>query len=68
MKNIYQNIKRNNPNKERKILIIIEDMIADMISAKNIDLIVFVTRYQDKLYIPFYYENFKQTRASANCI
>ena len=45
MKNIYQNIKRNNPNKERKILIIIEDMIADMISAKNIDLIVFVTRY-----------------------
>ena len=32
MDNIYKNIKENNPNKKRKILIIFHDMIADMIS------------------------------------
>ena len=32
MDKIYKNIKENNQNKKRKILIIFHDMIADMIS------------------------------------
>ena len=33
--NIYRNIKENNPNKKRKILIAFDDMIADMLSNKS---------------------------------
>ena len=31
MDNFYKNIKKYNPNKERKILIVVDDMIADII-------------------------------------
>ena len=34
MDNIYENIEEYNPSKERKILIVIDDMIADMLSNK----------------------------------
>ena len=34
MDNIYENIGEYNPSKERKILIVIDDMIADMLSNK----------------------------------
>ena len=34
MNYIYQNIEECNPNKELKILIVFDDMIADMISNK----------------------------------
>ena len=32
---IYKNIKKYNPNKKRKMLIIFDDMIADMLSNKK---------------------------------
>ena len=33
---IYKNIEEYNPNKKRKILIVFEDMIDDMLSNKKI--------------------------------
>ena len=36
MDNIYKNIEKYNPNKKRKILIVFEDMIDDMLSNKKI--------------------------------
>ena len=35
MDDIYKNIKEYNPNKKRKILIISDDVIADMLSNKK---------------------------------
>ena len=35
MNNIYENNEDYNPNKKRKILIVFEDMIADMLSSNN---------------------------------
>ena len=35
MDNIYKNIKEFNPNKKRKMLIVFDDMIADMLSNKR---------------------------------
>ena len=40
MENIYKNIEGYNPNKKRKILIVFEDMIADMLSNKKLNPIV----------------------------
>ena len=40
MDDIYKNIQEYNPNKKRKILIIFDDMIADMFSNKKLNLIV----------------------------
>ena len=40
MKDIYKNIEDYNPNKKRKILIIFDDMIADMLNNKEINQIV----------------------------
>ena len=40
MDDIYENIEEYNPNKQRKILIIFDDMIADMLSNKEINPIV----------------------------
>ena len=40
MANIYKNIDKYNPNKKRKILIVLDDMIADMLSNKKLTLIV----------------------------
>ena len=37
---IYQKIEKYNPNKKRKILIVFDDMIADMLSNKNLNPIV----------------------------
>ena len=37
---IYKNIEEYNPNKKRKILIIFDDMIVDMLSNKRLNLIV----------------------------
>ena len=36
MENIYKNIEEYNPNKKSKILIVFDDMIADMLSNKNL--------------------------------
>ena len=35
MDNTYENVKEYNPNKRRKILIVFDDMIADMLSSKK---------------------------------
>ena len=35
MNDIYKNIEEQNPNKERKILIVFDDMIADTLSNKK---------------------------------
>ena len=35
MDNIYKNIEEYNPNKKRKISIVFDDMIADMLQEKN---------------------------------
>ena len=35
MDDIYKNIQEYNPNKKRKILIVFDDLIADMLSNKN---------------------------------
>ena len=35
MDNIYKNIEQYNPNKKRKISIVFDDMIADMLQEKN---------------------------------
>ena len=40
MHDVYKNIDNYNPNKENKILIVFDDMIADMISNKNLSSIV----------------------------
>ena len=40
MHNVYKNIEDYNPNKNRKILIVFDDMIADMINNKKLDSIV----------------------------
>ena len=46
MGNIYKNIEEYNPNKKRKILIVFEDMIADMLSNKlNISLVCLTQSY-----------------------
>ena len=40
MDDIYKSIQECNPNKKRKILIVFDDMIADMLSNKKLNLIV----------------------------
>ena len=40
MKDIYKSIERYNSNKKRKLLIAFDDMIADMLSNKNVNPIV----------------------------
>ena len=40
MDDIYKNVEEYNPNKKRKMLIIFDDMIADMLSNKKINKIV----------------------------
>ena len=37
MDDIYKNIEECNPNKKRKILIVLDDMIADMLSNKKLN-------------------------------
>ena len=40
MHDVYKNVDKYNPDKENKILIVFDDMIADMINNKNLNLIV----------------------------
>ena len=40
MHDVYKNIDEYNPNKENKILIVFDDMIADVINNKKLNLIV----------------------------
>ena len=40
MEDVYENIENYNPGKKRKILIVFDDMIADMIDNKNLNPVV----------------------------
>ena len=40
MQDVYKNIEDYNPEKKRKVLIVFDDMIADMINNKKLDSIV----------------------------
>ena len=40
MDDIYKNIEEYNPNKKRKILIVFDDMVADMLSNKKLNPII----------------------------
>ena len=40
MDDIYKNIEKYNPNKKRKILIVFDDMVADMLSNKKLNPII----------------------------
>ena len=58
MDDTYENIKECNPNKKRKILNALDDMIADMFSNKNFNLVVtelFIRGRKNKHYPCFCY-------------
>ena len=40
MDHIHKNIEEHNPNKKRKLLIVFDNIITDMLSNKNLNLIV----------------------------
>ena len=40
MRNVYKNINYYNPDKENKLLIVFDDMIADMIPNKKLDSVI----------------------------
>ena len=40
MDDIYENIEEYNPDKERQILIVFDDLVADMLSNKKLQQIV----------------------------
>ena len=40
MQDVYENIEEYNPGKKRKVLIVFDDMIADMINDKKLNLTV----------------------------
>ena len=58
MQDVYKNIEKYNPNKERQVLIVFDDMIADMINNKKLNPVVtelFIT--SRKLNISIYFIN-----------
>ena len=57
MDDIYKNIEEYNPNKKRKILIVFDDMIADMLSNKKLNPMVteLCIRQKAKHFSCFYY-------------
>ena len=61
MQDVYKNIEDYNPIKKRKILIVFDDMIADMINNNKLNPIVtelFIKRCKIKFYTFFHYKNF----------
>ena len=67
MRDVYKNVDEYNADKKRKILIVFDDMITDMINNKKLNSIVtelFITgrgskRFYTKFYSLFYHENSK---------
>ena len=58
MHNVYRNIDEYNPDIENKILIVFDDMIADMINSRRLDSIVtelFIRGRKLNLSLLFYY-------------
>ena len=61
MDDIYKNIEKYNSNKKRKILIVFDDMIADMLSNKKINPIVtelFIRGRKLNIYLVFTMQSF----------
>ena len=59
MSDIYKNIEEYNPNKKRKILIVFDNMIADILSNKKLNPIVteLFTRGRKQLFLLFLSRN-----------
>ena len=71
MQDVYKNISEYNLGQKRKILIVFDVTIADMINNKKLNPVVtelFVWGRNSNFYTLFSYENSKQKRASTNCI
>ena len=73
MRNVYKNINYYNPDKENKILIVFDDMIADMIQNKKLNSIVtelFIRGRKLNIYLVFitqsYFKVPKNVRLSTN--
>ena len=61
MDDIYKNIEKYNPNKKLKILIVFDDMIANMLSNKKLDPIVtvlFIRRRKLNISLAFIIESY----------
>ena len=61
MDDIYKNIEEHNPNKKRKILIVFDDMIADMLCKKKLNPIVtelFIRGRKLKIYLIFIIQSY----------
>ena len=63
MLDVYKNIEDYNPDKESKVLIVFDNIVADMIDNKKLNSIVtellIIDRFYIKFYTLFYYENFR---------
>ena len=57
MDDIYKNIEEHNPNKKRKILVIFDDMIADMLSNKNPLLTDYLSGVENYTFLLFLFHN-----------
>ena len=78
MDDIYKNIEKYNLNKKRKILIVLDDIIADLLNNKKLNTIateLFIRGRKLKTSLVFIIQSFfavngnsKQTRASINPI
>ena len=58
MDDIYKNIKEYNPNKKRKIIIVFDEMIADMLNTEKLNPIVtelFIRGRKKNHFSCFYY-------------
>ena len=56
MQDIYQNIEKYNPVKKRKVLVVLDDMIVDMINNKKLNSVVtelFIRGSKLNIYIVF---------------
>ena len=64
---IYESIEECNPNTKCKVLIVLVDMIANMLSNNKLQQIILLyQKYFTKFYTLFYYQNFKQARDSSD--
>ena len=54
MQDVYKNTEEYNPGKNRKVLIVLDDMIAEMINNKRLNLIVIQLFIRDRKLWYFY--------------
>ena len=59
MNDIYKSVEEYNPNKEQKILIVFDDMIADMLSNKKINPAeVYIRQRKTNIFLAFITQSF----------